>query len=170
MSVTTNINPPGALERWAGYVAAASSVVSAALLLGMFGLINLEIALRYVFNTSSLVADEYAGYMFAGLVYLGLNQAIHSEKLIAIDMPGIWGRMMDHPAMRLFRAALMLGLNLVLVYAAVLTLKTSMRFESRSIQYSKTLLAIPQSVVVIGLALACFASLALLVRFRVTRT
>lgn len=160
----SDASPGGLLDRWAGAIAAVSSWIGAALLLGMFLLINAEIAARYAFNSSTLVADEYAGYMFAALVFLGMNHAIHAEKLITIDLTGRWGALMARPAWRFARACLMLGLNLALLYAAWLTLAMSMRFQSRSIQYSKTLLAYPQSLVVFGLALACLACGALMLR------
>lgn len=156
--------PGGLLDRWAGVIAAVSAWIGAALLLGMFLLINIEIAARYVLGGSTLVADEYAGYMFAALVFLGMNHAIHAEKLITIDLPGRWGALMARPAMRFARACVMLGLNLALLYAAWLTVSMSMRFQSRSIQYSKTLLAYPQALVAIGLALACIACIALMLR------
>lgn len=161
---TSEASPGGLLDRWAGVVAAVSSAIGAALLIGMFLLINVEIAVRYVLGGSTLVADEYAGYMFAALVFLGMNHAIYAEKLITIDLTGRWGALMARPSMRFARSCLMLTLNLTLLYAAWLTLSASMRFQSRSIQYSKTLIAYPQSLVVIGLALACIACVALIIR------
>lgn len=156
--------PGGLIDRWAGVIARLSNVIAAVLLLGMFALINLEVVMRYVANSSTLLADEYAGYMFAALVFLGLNHAIHSEQLITIDLTGRWGALMDAPIMRFIRACLILGLNVALLYAATLTFMMNVRFQSRSIQYSKTLLAYPQSLVVIGLALACLAAIALMLR------
>lgn len=161
--------PGGRLDRWAGAIATVSSAIAAVLLLGMFVLINVEVATRYLFGGSTLVADEYAGYMFSALVFLGMNQAIHAEKLITIDLTGRWGTLMASSVMRFVRACLILGLNLALLYAATLTLMMSMRFQSRSIQYSKTLLAYPQSLVVLGLGLACLASIALMLRVRKSR-
>ncbi|MDO8877968.1 MAG: TRAP transporter small permease subunit [Pseudolabrys sp.] len=164
MQVAANQTRPGALERWAATIGAASMITSSALLVGMFVLINVEIGFRYILGSSTLLADEYAGYMFAALVYLALNHAILSEKLIAIDLPGNWRRFTAHPATRLFIAACILALNAILLYGSTLTLLGNIRFQSRSISYSKTLLALPQSLVVLGLALACIASIALLVR------
>lgn len=158
--------PGGHLDRWVGVIGKVSSAISATLLLGIFVLINIEVATRYLLGGSTLVADEYAGYMFAALVFLGMNQAIHMEKLITIDLTGRWGALMNGSLMRAVKAVLILGLNLALLYAATLTLMMSIRFQSRSIQYSKTLLAYPQSIVVIGLALASLAAFALLLRAR----
>jgi len=158
--------PGGPLDRWVGLIGRISSAISATLLLGMFALINVEVATRYILRSSTLLADEYAGYMFAALVFLGMNQAIHSEKLITIDLTGRWGSLMNGSVMRFIKALLLLGLNLMLLYAATLTLMMSIRFQSRSIQYSKTILAYPQSIVVAGLVLASIAAFALLLRAR----
>ena len=83
-------SPGGLLDRWAGLIAKVSSAIASVLLLGMFALINVEVAMRYLMGASTLVADEYAGYMFAALVFLGMNHAIHAEKLITIDLTGRW--------------------------------------------------------------------------------
>lgn len=155
---------PGVIERWAGGIASVSLTLSSALLVGMFLLINIEIGFRYLLGTSTLIADEYAGYMFAALVYLGLNHAIFTEKLIAIELPARWNHLALHPATRLFIASCVLTLNAALLYASMLTLLSNIRFQSRSIHYSETLFAIPQSVVVAGLILACLASVALMAR------
>jgi TRAP-type C4-dicarboxylate transport system permease small subunit len=157
------------LERWTARIAAASMVISSALLVGMFLLINAEISFRYILGSSTLIADEFASYMFAALVYLGLNHAIFHEKLIAIDLPGRWQRFTSHPGTRLFVAVCGLTLNAILLYASTLTLLSNVRFKSRSIQYSTTLIAIPQSVVVVGLVLACVACIALVFRVRHSR-
>lgn len=155
---------PNLFERWTARIAAMSMAVSSTLLVGMLLLINVEIGFRYLLGSSTLLADEYAAYMFAALVYLGLNHAIFSEKLIAIDLPESWQGFTSHPLTRLFIAGCGLFLNAVLLYASTLTLMGNIRFSSRSIQYSKTLIAFPQSLVVIGLVLACIASIALMVR------
>ena len=160
---------PTMLERWAARIAAASMATSSALLVAMFLLINIEIAFRYILGSSTLIADEFASYMFAALVYLGLNHAIFYEKLIAIDLPGRWRRFTSHPGTRLFVAACGLTLNAILLYASTLTLLSNIRFKSRSIQYSTTLIAIPQSIVVVGLVLACIAFIVLIFRVRHSR-
>ena len=130
----------GVMELWARRLAAASTTVASVLLAGIFVLINVEVFFRYALNASTLVADEYGGYMFAGIVYLGLNHAIFHDRLIGIDVPGRWHRFAHDPIVRLVVAILTLALNAVLLYAATLTTLASLRFHSRSIQYSKTFL------------------------------
>ncbi|MGE0715861.1 MAG: TRAP transporter small permease [Alphaproteobacteria bacterium] len=151
----------GIVERAAGLVARLSLGVAAALLVAIFLLVNAEIAARYLAGTSLLVADEFSGYAFAALVFLGLNHALHHGRMITVEMPGRLGRLAGHPAARLAAAVCGLVLNLTLAWSVWLTVGTSIRFQSRSIQVSKTLLALPQSVVLAGLVLLCLASAAL---------
>lgn len=154
----------GAIERLARAVAGLSLAVATVLLVAIFVLVNVEIALRYLAGNSTLVADEFSAYAFAGLVFLGLNHALHHGRMITVELPGALARIARHPAARLLAAVATLALNLVLAYAAWLTLSISMRFQSRSIQVSKTLLALPQSVVVAGLVLLCLAAVAATIR------
>jgi len=157
-----NASPRGYLDRFSDLIGNLTTAVAAVLLVGMFVLINIEVGMRYLMGASTLVADEYAGYMFAALVYLGLNRAIGADSLITVELPGSWARLMEGAAMRGVKALLILGLHLVLLYAATLTFLMSVRFQSRSISYSKTLLAWPQAIMVVGLTFACLAAIALM--------
>ena len=137
----------------------------AAVLVGlMFIIINLEIVCRYAFNTSTLIADEYCGYFFAIVVYTGLSSGLYQDKLIKIDLPGAWSRIVKKPCIRLVVHLATLVLNSILLWAIWQTFSASLLFKSRSIQASRTLLAYPQSVVVLALALLCLVSLCLVVR------
>ena len=62
---------PGAflLNRLADAIARISLLIACTLTAAVFLLINVEVVCRYVFGTSTLIADEYAAYGFAGLVY-----------------------------------------------------------------------------------------------------
>lgn len=127
-------------------------------------LVNVEIVSRYAFGTSTLVADEYAAYGFALMVYLGMVHAVHHDTLIRIDIPGRWSTFVARRGPRLFGALVTLALNVVLLYALILTLAASVRFQSRSIQVSKTLLAWPQGLVVAAVALLVVVSAVALVQ------
>jgi TRAP-type C4-dicarboxylate transport system permease small subunit len=49
-------------------------------------LIALEIVLRSVFNTSTLISDEYSAYFFVGVVLLGLAFTLKEEAHIRITL------------------------------------------------------------------------------------
>lgn len=49
-------------------------------------IIAVEIVLRSVFNTSTLIADEYSAYFFVGVVLLGLGFTLKEEAHIRITL------------------------------------------------------------------------------------
>jgi len=50
------------------------------LLIALLILINVEVVARYVFNTSTLVADEYGGYLMAWMTMLGAVHLLRSDQ------------------------------------------------------------------------------------------
>lgn len=49
-------------------------------------LIILEIVLRFVFNTSTLLCEEYSSYFFVGFVYLAAADTLRTDSHIKINM------------------------------------------------------------------------------------
>lgn len=152
------------LNRLAGAIARVSLIIACSLVAAIFVLVNVEVICRYAFGVSTLISDEYAAYGFAAMVYLGMAYAVHHELLIRIDIPGAWQRMVARPALKLLAAVATLSLNIVLFYAASVTVTASWRFQSRSIQVSKTLLAWPQGLMLVGLGMLVVVSVALVIR------
>ncbi len=152
------------LNRFADAIARVSLIVACVLVAAIFVLINVEVICRYAFGVSTLISDEYSAYGFAVMVYLGMVYAVHHELLIRIDVPGGWQRMVARPALKLLAAIATLSLNIVLLYAASITFAASWRFQSRSIQVSKTLLAWPQGLMLVALGTLVVVSVALVIR------
>lgn len=148
------MNDPSRIFRCTAALAKFSQVLACVLLGAMFVLINAEVIARYAFGSSTLVADEYSAYFFAGMVYLGLTNALHHDRLIKVDLPAAWSRVIGSVPVRALVAGLGLLLNLVLFYAMFLTTALSWRFQSRSIQPSQTLIFYPQLLVLVALGLA----------------
>ncbi|MCD8140146.1 MAG: TRAP transporter small permease [Planctomycetaceae bacterium] len=138
--------------------------IAAVLIACIFIIINVEIVCRYAFNTSTLIADEYCGYLFAIAVYAGLSAGMYQDKLIKIDLPGAWAEFVKQPFVRMIVHLAALVLNSILLYAIWQTFSASLLFTSRSIQPSRTLLAYPQGAVVGGIALLFLVSLCQFVR------
>ncbi|RYF36890.1 MAG: TRAP transporter small permease subunit [Comamonadaceae bacterium] len=157
------MNDSSRLFRATETLARIAQALACLLLLASFVLINAEVVARYAFNSSTLVADEYSTYFFAGMVYLGLTNALHRDRLIKVDLPSAWSRFSGSTAVRIVVAALGLLLNLTLLYAMFLTTALSWRFQSRSIQPSQTLLFYPQSVVLLALGTAALTALLIFV-------
>jgi TRAP-type mannitol/chloroaromatic compound transport system permease small subunit len=67
-------------------VSTIGGVVAAMLIVAMVLLIVLEIGLRTIFATSTLIAHEYAAYFLACLVFLGLAYTLRTEGHIRIGI------------------------------------------------------------------------------------
>lgn|SRR5690625_1295085 len=150
----------GLLTRLTTLLTRFAQAASCGLLAAMFVLINVEIVCRYIFSTSTLIADEYSAYFFATMVYLGLSQAIFEDKNIKIDVPGGWRRLVSCTPIRFVLGVVICSFNAVLVYAMYLTVSTSVLFNSKSIQASRTLLAYPQFAVLAALVIVLLVTVA----------
>ena len=51
----------------------------------MLVLINVEMVARYVFNTSTLIADEYGGYLFVWITMVGCGHACCAPTVLCRD-------------------------------------------------------------------------------------
>src|SRR5690606_38410085 len=131
-------NHKSILDRWADGLAKLSHAAACCLLLAIFILINIEVLCRYLFSTSTLIADEYSAYFFAIMVYLGLNYSLLENRLIKIDLPKSWAPVVESSVMRLLLAICGIAFNIVLAYSMYLTMSISIKFQSRSIQPSQT--------------------------------
>src|SRR5689334_4698231 len=131
--------------------------VAGFLLVLLLVLINVEVAARYVFNTSTLMADEYGGYLMAWITMLGAVHILRADR--HLTMTAFVDRLSPRArnAAGIVAAMIGLGICIVLLYATCVLVGNSARFGSRSIQPSATPLLWPQSIVPIGYALLCLA-------------
>ncbi|MDF0602087.1 TRAP transporter small permease [Psychromarinibacter sp. C21-152] len=140
--------------RWGLDIAAAGLVALAmAVLVLVFGLMNVEIVSRTLFGVSTLVADEYGGYGFAVLIMAGLTYAHRSGALLHVD----FGRRLMGARTRAVSLALASALSFgVACFAAYVGYKTwalSLLFGSTSAFSSNTPLWLPQAAVPAGFAI-----------------
>src|SRR5512132_2407471 len=100
----------------------------------MVVLINVEVAARYVFNASTLIADEYSGYLFVWLTLLGFGYALQSGQFLRVE--SVVARL-SAPALGagvLVVALAALAVTVVCIDATWSLLAASWRFGSRLIQ------------------------------------
>ena len=67
------------LSLWGAYL-------SALLLVSLTLLILTEIFIRYFFNLSTMIADEYGGYLYLALIFLGLAYTFNENAHIRINI------------------------------------------------------------------------------------
>ena len=127
------------------------------LLVALLILINVEVAARYLFGGSTLVADEYGGYLMAWMTMLGAVHLLRADRQLSMT----W--LVDRLSPRaqnmvgICAAVIGLGISAVLLYSTSLLVAGSARFGTISIQPSKTPLVWPQLILPIGYALLCLA-------------
>jgi TRAP-type C4-dicarboxylate transport system permease small subunit len=129
-------------------------VGTSAVLLALMGvLMNVEIVSRYVFKTSTQIADEYSGYLFTWMTLFCFLAALRSGRLLRVEaavnkMPRGLRR-----ALEVVGAAVGAVSSLVLAYATWEVAAASLEFGSRSLQTSETPLFYPQVAMPVCLGL-----------------
>jgi TRAP-type C4-dicarboxylate transport system permease small subunit len=115
-------------------------------------LVNVEIVMRYLFNASTLISDEYSGYLFVWMSLLGFGYALTTGQFLRVEafVERLRGR--RRHVLELFGAVAGVVVSIVLTYACARTFLASLSFGTRSIQPSATPLWIPQLAMPLGMA------------------
>lgn len=121
----------------------------------LVGLVNVEVGARYLFNTSTLVADEYGGYALVWVCLLGFAQALRSGQFLRVDALVTRLPRGGRRAAEVVAALVGLAASAVLAQATLGTVMASWRFGSLSIQPSMTPLWMPQAVMPLGFGWLC---------------
>lgn len=129
------------------------------LLVALLILINVEVAARYLFGGSTLVADEYGGYLMAWITMLGAVHLLRADR--QLTMTWLVDKMSPRAqnAVGICAAVIGLGVSAVLLYSTYLLVAGSARLGTISIQPSKTPLVWPQLILPLGYGLLCLAYL-----------
>lgn len=128
----------------------------------MAALIVTEIGARTLFRTSTLVADEVAGYLLVVLASFGLADSFRSGSFIRVTLLG--DRLPPHARRRMEKALLVAALAYTAFLAYHLCAFTVASYveDTRSIDFSRTPLWIPRGFMALGvsgLALQLLAAL-----------
>ena len=152
------------IGRALGRVESGLTALADLLLVLLLALINVEVVLRYGFGRSTLIADEYGGYLFVWITMLGALHLLRSDRYLMmtwmVDKLGPRTR----NAIGIGAALIGLAVSLVSLYAAVVLVQTAWRFGSVSIQPSATPLAWPQIVLPVGYGVLVLAYVEEIVR------
>lgn len=134
------------LARLTGLACDAAGLMLVALTL----LIATEILVRTVSGKSTLIADEYSGYLFVWITMIGFAHALQSGTFLRVDN---FISRMGHRGQTiadLFSAVIGGVVAAVCVYATGTLVLASYRFGTVSIQPSATPLWVPQIVLPLG--------------------
>ena len=134
------------LSLWGAYL-------SSILLVSLVLLILTEIFIRYFFNTSTLIADEYSGYLFLASVFLGLSYTFKENAHIRINI--LTSRMSEksNKFIDIFAGSITIFVLLFALYRTILFTFDSYEMEMLSESVSQTPLYLTQLVMPLGLSL-----------------
>ncbi len=134
------------LSLWGAYL-------SSILLVSLVLLILTEIFIRYFFNTSTLIADEYSGYLFLASVFLGLSYTFKENAHIRINI--LTSRMSEksNKLIDIFAGSITIVVLLFALYRTILFTFDSYEMEMLSESVSQTPLYLTQLVMPLGLSL-----------------
>ena len=126
-------------------------MLSALSILTLTFLMFFEIISRSLFNYSTLIADEYSGYLNVAIPLFGLAYTFKTEGFIKIKI--LYDKFSNNTKKMLDIISMVMGLfySIILLYYISIMVLQSYRTGVKSLFISKTPLYIPQSIIVIGL-------------------
>jgi TRAP-type C4-dicarboxylate transport system permease small subunit len=136
---------------------AGAMALSILLLLVLLVIMNVEVVARYLLNSSTLIADEYGGYLYTWIVLLGAVHLLRSDRYLTMTS------VIDRLSRRMrnffgvFGALIGLVVSAIGLYTTWVLVRNSYFFGTRSIQPSATPLVIVQSILPLGFGLLCLA-------------
>jgi len=138
--------------------------LSSLLVIALVGLIMVEIIGRSFFDYSTMLADEYSGYFYLALVFLGLAYTFDEEGHIRISI--VTGRLRGSIKrwVDVFAGLMALSILLFALYYSWEFMVESHEMEMLSEGVSETPLYLTQIPLVIGLALFAFAMFVFVLR------
>ena len=134
------------LSLWGAYL-------SSLLLVSLVLLILTEIFIRYFFNMSTLIADEYSGYLFLASVFLGLSYTFKENAHIRINI--LTSRMSEksNKFIDIFAGTITIIVLSFALYRTILFTFDSYEMEMLSESVSQTPLYLTQLVMPLGITL-----------------
>jgi TRAP-type C4-dicarboxylate transport system permease small subunit len=127
--------------------------LSSLLFLALTSLIVTEIVLRSFFDKSTLIADEYSGYIYLASIFLALGYTFKEDGHIRINL--LTSRLSKKAQIVVDIAAgfIALALAIFMLYRSILLTYDSYSFEMVSETVSETPIYLTQIVMPIGLFL-----------------
>lgn len=131
-------------------------------------LITLEIILRFAFNTSTKLADEYAAYFFVGMLYLAAARTLQTDSHIKIDV--VLNRLSDKRrfSLRRFFAVVNIPVFMLLTWRAWHIFLDAYQYEVQAATIVATPLYIPIAVIPLGFTILSLQGLAEVLRLFTT--
>ena len=154
----------GLFVRAVDRLSTAGGFVAAAAVLGLMLLICLEVFMRNFLGRSTMVSDEWSGYLYAAIVFLGLGKTLRDGGLIRVE--GLYDKFRGRTLMTVRWAIVLATIVYVLVLLgdAIRQVAYLYRGNIRSDSLMQTPLYLPQSLMVIGWVLLLLQLLSYVVK------
>ena len=134
------------LSLWGAYL-------SALLLVSLTLLILTEIFIRYFFNLSTMIADEYGGYLYLALIFLGLAYTFNEDAHIRINILTSKMSEKSNRFVDVIAGIITILILLFALYRTILFTYDSYSMEMASEAVSATPLYLTQLVMPLGITL-----------------
>ena len=141
----------GALDRFVGRLAQACGVLAGLAIVAILVIVCVETVLRQ-FQSSLLVTDEIAGYLNATAIFLGLAWTLREGGFIRVEL--LYDRATGglRQALRWLIVLTALAFTAILLWACTRHVVYAFNRDTRAVSIIDTPEWIPQSVMVLGLA------------------
>lgn len=141
-----------------------AAFLSGLLLIGLVLLILTEIFLRYFFDKSTMIADEYSGYLYLASIFLGLSYTFFKDGHIRINI--ITSRLSSKTNSYIDVLASIITIIVLtfIVYRTILFTYDSYSLEMLSEAVSETPLYLTQIVMPIGTILFILSVIAYMIK------
>jgi len=134
--------------------------LSGLLLTGLVCMILTEIFLRYFFDKSTMIADEYSGYLYLASIFLGLAYTFTQNGHIRINIITSKLSKGSNKIIDVFASLVTIAVLLFILYRTILFTYDSYELEMLSEAVSETPLYLTQIVMPIGITLFILAVIA----------
>lgn len=141
----------GALDRWVARLAGACGVLAAIAVVAILAIVCVETVLRQ-FQASLLVTDEIAGYLNAAAIFFGLAWTLREGGFIRVEL--LYDRAVGSlkQALRWLIVLTATVFTAIALWVCVLQVIYAFDRDTRAVSIIDTPEWIPQSVMVLGLA------------------
>jgi TRAP-type C4-dicarboxylate transport system permease small subunit len=138
--------------------------LSGLLLVGLVCLILTEIFLRYFFDLSTMIADEYSGYLYLASIFLGLAYTFSKDGHIRINIITSKLSKNTNGFIDIIVSIITLAVLFFILYRTILFTYDSYDFEMLSEAVSETPLYLTQIVMPIGIILFILAVISFIIK------
>lgn len=146
-------------NRCVGMLARAGGIVAGVATVLILLLVCVEVVAR-MFNHSTMVADELAGYLNVAVIFFGLAYTLREGGFIRVELlydrlSGAW-----RSAAKWFIVLSSLGFTLATAWFLALHVAYAYKHDTRAVSVLQTPEFLPQSIMIVGCLLVCLQLLA----------